>query len=176
MLRRERRSLYPSRIGKQEARMFGLLKVTSESPVATESPRAGVRAGLIGMWKLSTIEREPGAERRADGETASRAYIIFTPRGRFMALVEGNRHLSDADAATIELFRAAFAYTGAYRIEGDAWITRVDRSWNDSTTADEHTRFFDLDGDQLAVMPVFAPRRNGGRMKNCAFVFERMKG
>ncbi len=156
--------------------MFGLLNVTRESPMVTESPRAGVRAGLIGMWKLGAIEREPSAERLAAGGTASRAYIIFTPRGRFMALVEGNRHLSDAEAATIELFRTAFAYTGAYRVEGDAWITRVDRSWNDSTVAGEHTRFFDLDGDSLTVMPVFAPRRDGGRIRNCAFVFERMKG
>jgi len=157
--------------------MFGLLKVTRETPVAIESPRAGVRAGLIGMWKLRSIEREPGAELAATGEAASRAYIIFTPRGRFMALVDGNRNLSDADAAAIELFRAAFAYTGAYRVEGDAWITRVDRSWNDATIAAEHTRFFDLDGDLLTVMPVFAPRgKNGGLLKNCAFVFERMKG
>jgi len=47
----------------------------------------------------------------------------------------------------------------------------------DATIAAEHTRFFDLYGDLLTVMPVFAPRgKNGGLLKNCAFVFERMKG
>lgn len=157
--------------------MFGLLKVTREAPVASVSPRAGVRAGLIGMWKLSAIELLPGAEHPAASEAGGRAYIIFTPRGRFMSLVEGDRDLSETDGSAVSLFRATFAYTGAYRIEGDAWITRVDRTWNDATVADEHTRFFDLDGDRLMVMPVFKPRANGGgTMKNCAFVFERMKG
>ena len=155
--------------------MFGLLSVTRESPVASVSPRAGIRAGLIGMWKLRAIERGPGAEPMGGSEAGGRAYIIFTPRGRFMSLVEGDSNLSEADATAVSLFRATFAYTGAYRIEGDAWITRVDRSWSDATVADEHTRFFDLDGDSLTVMPVFAPR-SGKPMKNCAFLFERMKG
>jgi hypothetical protein len=177
MLQRERRNLRPSRIESKEATMFGLLKVTRESPAAVQSPRAGVRAGLIGMWKLSAIERLPGAEHPDAGDTGGRAYIIFTPRGRFMSLVEGDQNLSETDASAVSLFRAAFAYTGAYRIEGDAWITRVDRTWNDASVADEHTRFFDLDGDRLTVMPVFRPRGSGGgTIGNSAFVFERMKG
>jgi hypothetical protein len=157
--------------------MFGLLKVTRESPVATASPRAGIRAGLIGMWKLRGIERGLSTEQAGGSESGGRAYIIFTPRGRFMSLVEGDRDLSEADTSAEALFRATFAYTGAYRIEGDAWITQVDRTWNDACVADEHTRFFELDGDRLTVMPVFAPRsRGGGMIKNCAFLFERMKG
>jgi hypothetical protein len=177
MLQRERRNLCLSRTGKQEAAMFGLLKVTRETPVASGSPRAGGRAGLIGMWKLSAIERSAGVEPLSGSEAGGRAYIIFTARGRFMALVEGDRNLSEADHSAVALFRATFAYTGAYRIEGDAWITRVDRTWNDASVADEHTRFFELDGDDLTVMPVFAPRSSGGGMiKNCAFRFERMKG
>lgn len=157
--------------------MFGLLKVTRESPVAMDSPRAGVRAGLIGMWKLREIERAPGTERHLETETAARAYIIFTPRGRFLSLIEGERDDTHAGVESAELFRTAFAYTGAYRIEGDAWITHVDRSWNDATTAEEHTRFFDLDGDRLTVMPMFRARRAGGSLvKSRAFVFERMRG
>jgi hypothetical protein len=177
MLQRERRNLPPSRIELKEATMFGLPKVTRESPVAAESPRAGVRAGLIGMWKLRAIERLPGSGREAGGDAAGRAYIIFTPRGRFLSLVEGDQSLSETDASAVSLFRATFAYTGAYRIEGDAWITRVDRTWNDASVADEHTRFFDLDGDRLTVMPVFRPRGSGGgTIGDSAFVFERMKG
>jgi hypothetical protein len=157
--------------------MFGLLKVTREAPVAMDSPRAGVRAGLIGMWKLREIERDPGAERRLEAETAARAYIIFTPRGRFLSLIESEGDAAHADAESAELFRGTFAYTGAFRIEGDAWITRVDRSWNDATTAEEHTRFFDLDGDRLTVMPVFRPRGAGsGLVRTHVFVFERMNG
>jgi hypothetical protein len=177
MLQRERRNLRSNRVELKEATMFGPLKVTLESPAAVQSPRAGVRAGLIGMWKLRAIERLPGVGPVDGGEAGGRAYIIFTPRGRFMSLVEGDHNLSETDASAVSVFRATFAYTGAYRVEGDAWITRVDRSWTDASVADEHTRFFDLDGDRLTVMPVFKPRGSGGgTISNSAFIFERMKG
>jgi hypothetical protein len=58
-------------------------------------------------------------------------YVMFTPEGRatFVFTAEGRR-----PAKTVEeragLLNTVVAYTGAYRLEGDKWITKVEVAWN----------------------------------------------
>jgi hypothetical protein len=79
-------------------------------------------------------------------------YVMFTPEGRatFIFTAEGRR-----PAKTVEeragLLNTVVAYTGAYRLEGDKWITKVEVAWNPEWVGTEQTRLFKID-DNLHVL------------------------
>src|ERR1700745_4357961 len=96
--------------------------------IALRPSFADGRAPLQGVWKLvsyvveiqATGEKEPLMGKNPTG------YAIFTPEGRAMFVVTGERR-KPAKSVTerAELLGSLVAYTGTYRIEGDSWITNV---------------------------------------------------
>ena len=50
--------------------------------------------------------------------------------------------------------KPTLAYTGAYRVEGNAFITSVDTSWPDGWVGTEQRRDFTIDGDTLTITTV----------------------
>jgi len=132
--------------------MFQKLKVALR-----EQAYPGQPDPLVGVWELRSMRQGE----QAVEEVLPRACIIFTPKGRFMALITGERATSFRAAAA---FREAFAYSGAYRLDGGAWVTRRERSWNDVVTEGEQRHAFDLDGSRLGVT-----------LEHRFFTFERMR-
>ncbi len=117
-------------------------------------------AKTLGIWKVisyewetqSTGERQPLMGRNPTG------YIIFTPEGRFMAVITGDgRKAPSTDQDRAKLLNTMFAYTGMYRMEGDKWIAKVDVSWIPAWVGTEQVRFFKFDGDRLQVMTDWKP-------------------
>jgi hypothetical protein len=98
---------------------------------------------LVGVWELRSVSLGDEPLQGA----LPRACILFTPGGKFIALLYGD---SGPLAAA---FRAVFAYSGAYRIAGDAWITTLRRSWNDVSAVGEETHFFCFESGRLRVRP-----------------------
>ena len=132
--------------------MFQKLKVALR-----EQAYPGQPDPLVGVWELRSMRQGE----QAVEEVLPRACIIFTPKGRFMALITGERASGSGAAAE---FREAFAYSGAYRLDGGAWVTRRERSWSDVAAEGELKHAFDLDGSRLQVT-----------LERRFFAFERMR-
>jgi hypothetical protein len=127
--------------------------------IAVQPSFADDRAKILGIWKLISFE----SEFQATGERVPTlgknptGYIIFTPEGRMMVVIEGEGRKApktDDDRAT--LFRTMFAYTGIFRLEGDKLIAKVDVSWNPALVGTEQVRFFKFDGDRLHIITAWA--------------------
>jgi len=122
--------------------------------IAVQPSFADDRAKVLGIWKLLSYEGEyqaTGAREPVLGKNPT-GYIIFTPEGRFMAVLTGEgRKAPNTDQDRAELLKSMFAYTGMWRLEGDKWITKVDVSWNPAWIGTEQVRYFKDDGDRLQV-------------------------
>jgi hypothetical protein len=107
-----------------------------------------------GLWKLASYE----VEVQATGEVfppmgkAPSGYVLFMPEGRvfFMFTGEG-RKPGKTDKENAELLSSMVAYTGAYRIEGDKWITKVEVAWNPAWVGTEQVRPFKITGNRLVI-------------------------
>lgn len=110
---------------------------------------------LVAVWKLVDYRGEA-----QPGHPVPHATILFTRRGRFMAMVTDSR----ADDPAAAAFRAAFPFSGRYQTDSDRWTTQVDHTWNDARTTDEQTRQYRFDGECLQVMAA-----------ESVFTFEKMK-
>lgn len=102
------------------------------------------RLSLVGVWELRAVSLGGASLQGA----LPRACILFTPGGKFIALLHGG------GGPLAVAFREAFAYSGVYRIAGDAWITTLRRNWNDTSTGGEQTHFFRFESGRLRVRPV----------------------
>jgi hypothetical protein len=148
--------------------------------IAVQPSFADDRANILGIWRLvsyeaefqATGEREPTLGKNPTG------YIIFTPEGRFMAVITGDGRMAPkTDQDRADLLKSMFAYTGMYRLEGDKFITKVDVSWNPAWLGTEQVRFFKVDGDRLQVISMWVqsvvkPERG---MARGILTFERAK-
>ena len=118
------------------------------------------RANLIGTWKLTggEVEFQDTGERRPLYGADRIGYIIFTPEGRMMGMIEGDgRKAPQTDEDRVRLFRTMFAYSGLYRLEGDKWIMAVDIAWNPAWIGTDQVRFYKLEGDRLLVNTPWGP-------------------
>ena len=108
---------------------------------------------LVGVWKLVSydLELEAGGPRqKLFGENPS-GYLIFTANGRMMTVFEASdRKPSTTVEERANLVNSMAAYSGTYRLEGDAWITNVDVAWIPSQRG-EQRRDYKIDGDLLSV-------------------------
>ncbi len=134
---------------------------------------------LLGSWKLISWVQEfqDGSEPRPEYGKNPIGYIIFTPEGRMMAVLEGEgRKSPKADEERLTLFRSMIAYTGTYRLEGDKWITKVDAAWHPDRRGSNQVRFFKVQGDMLYVTTPWMPSPNfGGKVIRSLLVWERAK-
>ena len=118
-----------------------------------------VDADLIGTWKLAggEIEFQDTGERRPLYGADRLGYIIFTPEGRMMGMIEGDgRKAPQTDEDRVRLFRTMFAYSGQYRLEGDKWITAVDIAWSPAWIGTDQVRLYKVEGDPLVVSTPWA--------------------
>jgi hypothetical protein len=125
------------------------------------------RAKLVGNWRLVSWVQEfqDGGEPRPEYGKYPIGYIIFTPEGRMMALIEGEgRKGPSNDQERAALLRSMIAYSGKYSLDGDKWTTRVDAAWHPDRRGSDQVRYFKVEGDKLTVTTPFMPSPNfGGR-------------
>ncbi len=137
------------------------------------------RAKLLGIWKLVSFESEfqDTGERTGWEGKSQTGYIIFTPEGRMMAVIEGEgRKAPQTDQDRAFLHRSMLAYTGMYRLEDDKFITKVDVSWNPVWNGTDQVRFYKFDGDRLVILSAWAPStRFPGRKTRGLLTWERAK-
>ena len=112
-----------------------------------------------GVWKLVSYEVEIQATGQIEPPMGKNptGYVNFTPEGRVFFVMTGEgRKPAKTDKERADLLSTMLAYTGTYRLEGDAWITKVDVAWNPEWVGTEQKRFFKVDGQRLQV---FTPWR-----------------
>ena len=83
--------------------------------IAVQPSFADDRTRILGIWKLISFE----SEFQATGERVPTlgknptGYIIFTPEGRFMAVITGDGRMAPkTDQDRADLLKSMFAYTG----------------------------------------------------------------
>src|SRR5262245_37206063 len=149
------------------------------SALAVEPAVADDRASLLGTWKLVAFEAEfqdTGERRLVFGKNPT-GYLIFTPEGRMMTVLEGEgRKAPNTDDDRALLFRTMTAYSGLYRLEADKWITSVDVAWLPSWTGSQQVRFYKLESDRLIVTTAWAPAPNApARLVRSTLTWVRVK-
>jgi hypothetical protein len=108
-----------------------------------------------GLWKLVSYEVEVQATGQMIPVMGDKptGYAAFLPDGRVFFILTGEaRKPAKTDQERAQLLSTLVSYTGAYRIEGDKWVTKVDVAWNPEWVGTEQTRSFKVDGSRLQVL------------------------
>jgi hypothetical protein len=104
---------------------------------------------LIGTWKLVSLEAEnPATKERRTIDRNQHGYLVVTP-DRLTSMVASGGGGGQFSGPGFSGPRPLLAYTGAYKIEGDRIITRVDLAWTDDWVGRDQTRVFRIEGDKL---------------------------
>lgn len=134
---------------------------------------------LVGVWELQSIHSEfqDGGERRPAHLVLPAGYLLFTPSGRVLAMVtRASRAQSGAEREGEALFRSTFAYSGQFRLEGERWITRVDRTWNEAWTDEVQVHWFKVESERLEVLGAWQlGKKTDDRLQRTVFSFKSMK-
>ena len=145
--------------------------------VAMAASFAAERDVLVGNWRLVSFEREyqSAGEREYPMGKAPTGYILFLPEGRMAVLITAEGRKAPAtEQDRAGLFNTLVAYTGAYRVEGDKWITTVDVSANPAWVGMDQTRSFRITGNRLQEVTAWAARPDD-RMARAVITYERVK-
>ena len=117
------------------------------------APHSGARedppSPLVGVWELQAARRDGMPLEGA----MPHACLLFTPKGKIVALLFAGGWYGTRSDKIAAAFRAAFAYSGTYRVVGDAWITTQQRSWSDVSMEGEQMHFFSIEDDVMIVRP-----------------------
>ena len=138
---------------------------------------AAERDVLVGNWRLVSFEREyqGSADREFPMGKLPTGYINFLPEGRMAVVITGEgRKAPSTDQDRASLFNSLVAYTGAYRVDGDKWITTVEVSMNPAWVGTEQTRMFQISGDRLQETQPWTARPDT-RMARAVIMYERVK-
>ena len=141
----------------------------------TAASFAADRNVLVGSWRLVSFEREyqTTAEREYPMGNTPTGYIIFLAEGRMAVVITGEgRNAPTTEQDRAGLFNSLVAYTGAYRVDGDKWITAVDVSANPAWVGTEQIRTFRVTGNRLQEMTAWAARPDN-RMARAVITYER---
>lgn len=128
-----------------------ILLLTFFRPVLAEDNSQQIQ----GIWKLASymIEVKTTGEKFPPMGEHPTGYTIFTADGRTWFMLTGDgRQPATTDAEKAQLLNTMVAYTGAYRIEGDRWITSVEVAWNPAWVGTEQSRQFKVEGNLLQVL------------------------
>ena len=156
---------------------FKWLVMASVLLVAMAASFAAERDVLVGNWRLVSFEREyqSAGEREYPMGKAPTGYILFLPEGRMAVLITAEGRKAPAtEQDRAGLFNTLVAYTGAYRVEGDKWITTVDVSANPAWVGTDQTRSFRITGNRLQEVTAWAARPDD-RMARAVITYERVK-
>ncbi len=114
-----------------EVTMFRLLGFMFILYFVAQPSFADDRSKVVGLWKLVSYEVEIQATGQKTGEA---------------------RKPAKTDQERADLLGTLVAYTGAYRIEGDKWVTKVEVAWNPEWVGTEQARSFKIEDDRLQVL------------------------
>ena len=156
---------------------FKWLVMTPVLLVAMAASLAAERDVLVGNWRLISFEREyqSAGEREYPMGKAPTGYILFLPEGRMAVLITAEGRKPPAtEQDRVGLFNTLVAYTGAYRVDGDKWITTVDVSANPAWVGTDQTRSFRITGNRLQEVTAWAARPDD-RMARAVITYERVK-
>jgi hypothetical protein len=149
------------------------------SVLVVQPALADDRDKVVGIWKLMSweVEFQDSGKREPLYGTHPSGYIIFTPQGRMMTLLEGEgRKTPQTNDERAKAFQSMLAYSGTYTVEGDRWTTKVDASWNPAWRGTEQSRKFKIEGGRLYVIAMWQPQPNfGGRVGRGVLSFEPAK-
>ena len=116
---------------------------------------AGDGKELQGTWRLVSyqVEIQTTGEMMHPMGRHPTGYVVFNPEGRvFFVLTAEGRKAGKSAEEKARLLDTVIAYTGAYRTEGDKWITSVEVAWNPEWIGTEQSRAFKLEGERLTVL------------------------
>ena len=138
------------------------------------------RAQVHGVWKLVSQEVEIQATGQKEFPMGKKptGYVMFTPDDRAtFILTADDRKPAKTVQERADLLNSMVAYTGAYRLDGDKWITKVEVAWNPEWVGTEQTRLFHIDGNRLHVLTPWRvmPNWPDKGMQRSILVFERAK-
>jgi hypothetical protein len=111
------------------------------------------RAPLIGWWQLVSCEveyRDSGI-RAPMYEYPAHGYIVFTPEGRMMTVIEVVRD-NPSDPSREDSGFLGAAYTGRYFVNGSQWQTQVDAASIAGWTGSLQERSFRIESDRLFII------------------------
>jgi hypothetical protein len=118
---------------------------------------------VLDVWRLASFEVEiqaTGQKEPVMGEKPT-GYAIFTRERRaFFILTGEGRKPAKTVYERADLLNTLVAYTGAYRLEGDEWITNVDVARNPEWIGTKQKRFFKLEGNRLEVLTTWGVHPN----------------
>jgi Lipocalin-like domain len=141
--------------------LLGLLIVTGA--YCTNS-QAG--DSVVGSWRLVSwveVETESKSVHAPFGDNPA-GVITYTADGRMSLLIVDAKRKPPSgpkvtDAEANELYRTMIAYSGAYSIEGNKVIHKIEYSWNQAWTGTSQQRFVDVKDNQLTIKtpPIISP-------------------
>jgi hypothetical protein len=127
-----------------------ILILAAVGPSFAEDP-----AKLLGTWKLVSYEAEYQTDGTREPVLGKNwvGYVLFTPEGRVISVLtaEGRKPPS-TDQDRSDLYKSMIAYTGFYRLEGDALTLKADVSWNPAWLSGDQARTVKFEGDRLQVL------------------------
>jgi hypothetical protein len=124
---------------------------------------------LVGNWRLVSFYTEDSQTKQRTNTYGERptGAIGFTPQGRFFAFATAdNRRPAVSVEEQAAAYRTIIAYTGAWRTDGDRFITKVDVAANPALVGTEQVRFWRLvDGKlHITTAPLPNPNSPGGSL------------
>jgi Lipocalin-like domain len=106
---------------------------------------------LVGSWRLVSwveVEIESKSVHSPFSDNPS-GMISYTPDGHMSVFILDPRRKPRSgaratDAEADELYRTMIAYSGAYSIEGNKVVHKIQFSWNQAWTGTNQQRFFEI--------------------------------
>ncbi|WP_232228177.1 lipocalin-like domain-containing protein [Asaia astilbis] len=124
-----------------------------------------LKAALIGTWELVSYvveEKETRTQIPAMGQSP-RGRVIFTADDWVAFNLEGEgRSPAQTKQEKAELLQTLVSYIGRFRIEEDAWITRIETAWIPEWVGSEQKRFVRIEGEiaHVTTLGVTCPTGN----------------
>lgn len=134
---------------------MGLLTAHAATHAASAQDLA---SQIVGTWKLISFERkelQTGKTTKFYGERPV-GYSVYTKGGHFLVylIAEGRKKPASSEATDAELaalYKTMYAYSGAYSVEGNKLILKLDGSWNEVWTGGQRTQTAQVDGNRLTL-------------------------
>ncbi len=150
------------------------------APVLAKAQDATVAANLQGTWKLKSfymVDEDTKDKKFHYGEQPNGTMVLLA-NGYMMNVITAQDRMKkpETDADRSSAFKTLVAYSGTYKIEGDAFITKVDVAWNEGWVGTDQKRTFKIDGDTLTITSMTQPAVNfDNRMMHGELIWTRVK-
>jgi len=137
---------------------------------------------LYGTWKMVSQSQKvvDTGEIRAGRGKAPNGYVTFTPDGRVIGVIVGEKRPKPesvakmTDQQRIELFNTMNAYAGTYKLEGNKLTYRYDLTHNE-VAGRAAVREIKIDGRKLTQVNEPAPATADGKMVITTVIWEKVQ-